>query len=405
MLDSSKKGIASLALVLTLALAMLVTPAPRINAADHGDGPTANLDKTADIGDLYVFLDPNDNSRLILLATLQGFINPGEALNFGAFDQNVRYRFDIETTGDAREDLLFDIRFTARATAANQVQTATIVSPFGEIFTAPTTPGSFADTPPAPVVTTDPRTGISFFAGLVDDPFFFDIPAFGRFVSSVLAGTPNTSFLQRGRDSFAGFNNLGIALSMPVSYLRLFPGQSEIGVAFRTQRRFRQFVNRDGTVTGDGRFSNVDRMGNPAVNVALTPFPIKDQYNAASPLDDSQFRFANDIIGLLTRLGTSQANINTLAQIAVVRGDILRLNINTSNTGPGGGNNAGAGFPNGRRLSDDVIDIELNIITNGAVTTGDNVNGNEKVFRNTFPFFAPSHTPLPTGTTDDATRH
>jgi hypothetical protein len=105
------------------------------------------------------------------------------------------------------------------------------------------------------------------------------------------------------------------------------------------------------------------------------------------------------------RLGTNAANINVLAGIAVVRGDLLRLSTTTANTAPRGGNNSGAGFPNGRRLSDDIIDIELNIITNGALTTGDNVNANERAFRNTFPFFAPSHTPLPPGTTDDATRH
>lgn len=398
-----KKIIAPLALALTLMTGVMMTPAPVINAADHGDGPTANLDKSADIGDIYAFLDPNDNSRLILLGTLQGFINPGEAINFGAFDQNLRFRFDIETSGDAREDQFFDIRFTARATAANQVQTATIICPFGEVFSGPSTPASFADTPPAPTITTDPVTGISFFAGIVDDPFFFDIPAFGRFVTSVLAGTPNVAALSRGRDSFAGFNNLGIALSIPVSYLRL--RTNEIGLAFRTQRRLNQMVNKDGTVSGFGRFTNVDRMGNPAVNVALTPFPIKDQYNAASPLDDSQGRFAADIVGLLTRLGTNATNIGILASIAVARGDFLRLRVDTANTGTGGGNNAGAGFPNGRRLGDDVIDIELSIITNGGLTTGDSVNGNDMTFRNTFPFFGMSHAPLLPGTTDDRTRH
>ncbi len=403
MIKLAKRIAAPVALALTLATGVMMTPAPSINAADHGDGPTANLDKSADIGDVYAFLDPNDNSRLILLGTLQGFINPGEAINFGAFDQNLRFRFDIETDGDAREDQFFDIRFTARAAAANQVQTATIVSPFGETFTAPTTPGSFADTPPAPVVTTDPATGISFFAGLADDPFFFDIPGFGRFVSSVLGGSPNPAALSRGRDSFAGFNNLCIGLSVPLSYLRL--RTNEIGVAFRTQRRLNQMVNKDGTVSGFGRFTNVDRMGNPAVNVALTPFPIKDQYNAASPLDDSRGRFAADIVGVLTRLGTNATNIGILASVAVVRGDFLRLRTDVANTGSEGGTNAGAGFPNGRRLRDDVIDIELSIITNGAITTGDNVNGNDMTYRSAFPFVAPSHVPLAPGTTDDRTRH
>ncbi len=399
----SRKAIALFAIMSLMTFSALTLSPSRIDAADHGDGPTANLDKSADLADVYVFLDPNNNSNLILLGTLQGFINPGEAINFGAFDQNVRYRFDLETSGDAREDMLFDVRFSARTLAANEVQTATIIAPNGETFTAPTTPASFAETPPTPVVTTDPGTGISFFAGVVDDPFFFDIPAFGRFVASVNAGAPNAAVFQRGRDTFAGFNTLGIAISVPLSYLRL--QGSEIGVSLRSQRRLRQFINRDGTVSGDGRFVNVDRTGNPAVNVALTPFPIKDRYNGASPLDDANGMFASDIVGVLTRFGTNATNIGILASVAVTRGDFSRLNLKVANSGPGGGNVAGAGFPNGRRLQDDVIDLELFLISNGGLTTGDSVNANDKTFRNAFPFFAPSHTPLPPGTTDDGTRH
>lgn len=405
MISRITKRMALVALAVTIACALLTTPLPRTDAADHGDGPTANLDKTADLADVYAFLDPNDNTRLILIGSLQGFINPGEAVNFGAFDQNVRYKFNIETTGDAREELFFDVRFSARTQAANQVQTATIIAPFGETFTAPTTPGSFAETPPAPTITTHAPTGIMFFAGLADDPFFFDIPAFGRFVASVNAGSPNPAVFQRGRDSFAGFNNLFMAFSVPISYLKLFPGTNEIGIDLQSQRRARQFVNRDGTISGDGAFRNVDRVGNPAVNVALTPFPIKDRYNAARPLDDANGAFAASIVGVLTTLGTNAANIGILASVAVTRGDFLRLSLTTANSGPGGGNNAGAGFPNGRRLQDDVIDIELSIISNGALTTGDNVNANEVTFRNTFPFVAPSHTPRAPGNTDDLTRH
>jgi len=388
---------------------MLLTPVPPTDAADHGDAPTANLDRSADIGDVYAFLDPNDNSRLVILGTAQGFINPGEAVNFGAFDENVRYRFDVETTGDAREDLYFDVRFSRR-TAAAAPQTATIITPFGDTFTAPTTPGSFAETPPVPVVTTDSATGVTFFAGLVDDPFFFDIPAFGRFIASVNAGAPNPALFSRGRDSFAGFNNLGIAMSVPISLLRLQtqadnPGGAEIGLAFRTQRRINQVVGKDGQISGSGRFLNLDRFGIPAVNIVFIPFARKDEYNASSPLDDSRGQFANDIIATAVRLGTSAANIGVLASIAVVRGDFLRLRTTVANSGTGGGDSPGGGFPNGRRLRDDVIDIELSIITNGALTTGDSVNGNELAFRNSFPFFAPSHTPLAPGTTDDKTRH
>ena len=117
------------------------------------------------------------------------------------------------------------------------------------------------------------------------------------------------------------------------------------------------------------------------------------------------WRMMSDIVGTLTALGTSQDNINLLAQVAVLKGDFLRLDLGKANSGPGGGNNTGAGFPNGRRLVDDTIDTILAIVTNGAITTGDNVNANDVPLRDTFPFFAPPQQPFPPGTVDDRTRN
>jgi hypothetical protein len=87
----------------------------------------------------------------------------------------------------------------------------------------------------------------------------------------------------------------------------------------------------------------------------------------------------------------------------VNRGDYLRLNLAQANSGPGGGNNAGAGFPNGRRPGDDVIDTLLFFIANQNAL-GDNVNANDVPFGSTFPFFAPPHQPLAAGV-DDGTRN
>ena len=86
-------------------------------------------------------------------------------------------------------------------------------------FSAPATVPSLAATAPTQVVTTDPTSGVKFFAGEVDDPFFFDIPGFNRFVASVLAGTPDPTQLNRGRDTFAGYNIASIALSIPKTLL------------------------------------------------------------------------------------------------------------------------------------------------------------------------------------------
>ena len=58
-----------------------------------------------------------------------------------------------------------------------------------------------------------------------------------------------------------------------------------------------------------------------------------------------------------------------------------------------------AGFPNGRRPNDDVIDTIVTLVNN-RVPLGDNVDRNEVVFRGAFPFFAAPHQPLPAGSTD-----
>ena len=105
MIRSRQKKFTMLALVLTLACAIALTPASRIDAADHGDAPYLANDRGADLADAYFFLDPADNTRVIVAGTINGFIVPGEMVNFGIFDENLRYRFEIENTGDARPDL------------------------------------------------------------------------------------------------------------------------------------------------------------------------------------------------------------------------------------------------------------------------------------------------------------
>jgi hypothetical protein len=397
----------TLALLLALAFTILGIPVSDTQAADHGDAPLADEDRPADIDDVYAFLDPNDNSRVVLIATLYGFIVPSEAVNFSAFDPRVRYLFGIETTGDARADLFIDVRFSPR-TSTTSPQTATVILPFGDTFTASTTVPTLADNPNPPTITTDPATGVSFFAGETDDPFFFDIVGFNRFVASVLGGAPNAAALQRGRDSFAGYNVQAIALSIPVSYLKLQrtggnPGANVIGVNLQTQRQRRTVIGRGGEINATGGFQTIDRMGNPAINVALIPFARKDEYNFASTQDDASGVFAGDIVGTLKALGTNDTNIGILAGVAVAKGDFLHLDLSVANSGSGGGSNAGAGFPNGRRLQDDVIDTILFFVAN-QTTIGDNVNANDVAFRSSFPFLAPPQQPRASGT-DDNTRN
>jgi hypothetical protein len=350
-----------------------------------------------------MFRDPNDNSRLILIMTVHGFIVPGEASNFGIFDPAIRYRFELETSGDARPDGAIDVRFSPRVAVGGvpQPQTATVNLPNGVVFNALATNSSnTADVAPTPVITSEPQTGVMFFAGLTDDPFFFDIPAFGRFNASIRAGTPNPGVFSRARDTFAGYNTMAIALSIPISVVR-GPGNS-LGVLIETQRRTPQFYNsRTGEVTGSGRWTNVDRMGLPAVNVALVPFNQKNAHNAGSPVDDFNRRFWPGIQDTLQNFYRTDATSTAVFEDLIVkRGDFLRVDLTVPNTGT----NPEAQFPNGRRLTDDVIDI-LMFLINNRQELKDNVNGNDLPFRPAFPFLAPSQQPRVPGTLDDSTRN
>ncbi len=401
MIFTHSRNIALVALCLIVAFGTLLLPAPSIVASDHGDAPINSNDQGIDQGDTYAFLDPNDNTRVVLALTVRGFIVPGEAVNFAFFDDQVRYRFELETTGDAIPDQAINVTFSKR-TSTSTPQTATIELPFGQKFTAPTTIATQAAQPNPFTVTTDPATGVSFFAGETDDPFFFDIPAFSRFISSIRAGSPDPSQFARGRDSFAGYNILSIILSVPRSVLRL-QSDSVIGVQSLTQRRRKRIIKGD-MIADRGDYETLDRSANPGINALIIPFARKDEYNASTPVDDANGKFANDIIAFLKLVGTNDTNINILANVVVIHGDYLRLNLAVPNSGSGGGTSAGAGYPNGRRPADDVVDTIFFFVANQNVF-GDSVPANDVAFLDTFPFFAPPHQPRPAGTLDDSTRN
>lgn len=516
---------------LSLLLGSLLLAPLAVRAADHADSPSSANNSSADLADAYFFLDPNDNSRVVLISTARGFIVPGEAANMGIFDPDLIYQFNLEETGDAAPDAFITVRFSPR-TSSRSGQIANVKMTRGNAtifeFSAPATIPSLAATAPTQVVTTDATSSVRFFAGETDDPFFFDIPGFSRFVTSVLAGTPDFTALNRARDTFAGYNVVAIAMSIPKTLLQ--SASNVTGLDVRTLRNDRfpvtlfgnmstrgrvgtgenaliggiivsgnnvkrlairaigpslgtrgitqpladptvSLIDSQGTtltvnddwgtsaqaselmavglaptnakesaliatvppgaytavVTGGGGTSGValveafdletgaavasgslrqiDREGNPAVNVVLVPFGRKDEYNSASPQEDAAGRFAGDIVATLQSLGTDNAHIGILAGVAVAKGDYLHLNLMTANTGIGGGDNSGAGFPNGRRLKDDVVDTLLFLVTNEGLTTGDNVNANDVPFTNSFPFLGLSQQPRDSGVIDDNTRN
>ncbi len=443
MTHSRNKKFALAALALTMALTLLLTPPTPIDASDHIDSPTLAHDKASDINDMYLFLDPNDNSRVVLIMTINPFLISSEIIGQAIFDHNVRYRFEIENTGDARPDRFIDVTF-ARALGRELPQTGTVRLPNGRSFTAPVTIALQGDTPPDFVVTTDATSGASFYAGAPDDPFFLDNTAANRFVLSsarnpgnpdrgvfaARAGfnapdgtnanaddqgvvgrpTQTTQSTGPGRDTYSGFNTLLIAVSVPATLLRGAPTTANangnlLGLNGVTQRRRQQIVRRDGQVVGVGPYVTVDREGVPLVNNGLIPPPRKDEYNGATTLDDANGRFRADLITSLNNFGTNEASRNMLLRMIQENGDILRLNLTVPNTGPGGGNNASGGPANmgGRRLSDDVADATFTLINNGAAL-GDFVDRNDAPFRDVFPFVAFPIQPNPKGINNPDTR-
>ncbi len=437
MLRSRFRSTALAALALTVALATLLTPAPPLSAADHGDAPYNSSDQAIDGADAYAFLDPTNNNNVVLALTSRGFIAAGENVNFGQFDPAVRYRFELETSGDARPDQFIDVTFSRRA-GATTPQTATVTLMNGQTFTAPTTPPSVciegaANCPPAATVTDFTPTGapgpVRFFAGMRDDTFNFDIPAFSAASTALRAcvaaqnppdnacvGSALANF-SRGRDSFAGYNIMNIVISIPKALLGTVSGLG-LGVNGTLARRSPQvFIaspdqvapGKNYPAVGFGRWVQLDRNGIPAVNAVLIPFNRKDEFNAATTADDASGRFAGDIVASLQALGTNATNIGILAGVAVTNGDQLRLNLNTANTTLGFGETLStpnyAGFPNGRRPHDDVVDVILFFVANQQAVT-DNANTNERPALNAFPFFPAPHQPRPAAAgAEDQTRN
>ncbi|PZR57853.1 MAG: hypothetical protein DLM50_05365 [Candidatus Meridianibacter frigidus] len=395
-------------LALAIAFAVQFVPAARTTASDHLDSPIVAQDRGADIADVYAFLDPNDNSKVVLIESTQGFIVSGEHFGMSIFDSNIRYRVEIENTGDAKPDEFIDVTYS-KGIGRLTNQTATIRLPDGKTFTAPTTIATQDYHANPPVITTDPASGVKFFAGVMDDPFFLDDTGANRFVASSLMhpGHPDKSLLgaRGGRDTYAGFNTMITALEVPASMLRGSAGNL-LGFNFLTQRRAIQTIGENNQITGSGDWKTIDREGNGLVNNGLIPGPRKDEYNASTTEDDANGKFKADIIKDLKNFGTDDAHIAMLAKIAVANGDILRLDTTVPNRGSGGGYNKNGGFGHmgGRRLRDDIIDITFTVINNGVPIT-DHVDANEKPFQNLFPFVAQPTQPFPPGSNpDDHTR-
>ena len=275
--------------------------------------------------------------------------------------------------------------------------------------------------------------GWKIFAGQADDPFFLDLRIFDLLYGGDLSET--------GQDTLAGYNVNTIALQVPFKDVALKTDAARnpvVGVWTTTERpRVRISGQSQGPGSARDRVQ-VSRLGNPLINEVVVPAGLKDAFNASSPDRDGKNPVIvnrvtnpevpklleaiygipapatprNDLVeifltGITTKAnGPIKADLNSQLNNADVRAnkfvpsEMLRLNLGVPVAAAP--NRLGVlagdlqGFRNGRRLTDDVVDIELQALVGAAQTgklvdalgTGDKVDGNDNAFTDTFPYVA-----------------
>ena len=277
----------------------------------------------------------------------------------------------------------------------------------------------------------DVRQGVKVFAGPRDDPFFVNL---GR-TFDLLNVDP---VLPGGRDQDAGkapdhlrnYNVHTLALQIPIP-LVMGPSPSKtagwpvpiddpsatIGV-WTTSSRARSMTLKSGARDVSGEWVQVSRLGMPLVNEVVIPRSHKDLFNASEPKDDGQFLpfvQTSELAGILNGLFKVKVPANPrndLVQVFLkgvpklnekgVPCEYLRLNMTVPPSAKPHrlGVLAGQtdGFPNGRRLGDDVVDIALRVVAGVLDNSfnvspnnelGDTVVKNDKPFLPSFPYLAP----------------
>ena len=366
-------------LVLATALLPLTVSAvvPSATAADHKDAPYVAERPPADINDVYVF---KRNGKLVVAMT----INPVSDPDFNGtyhFSPDALYRFAFDVNRDGATDRTIDVTF---GPVLKGVQTLTARFPDGTTVTGKTTPPTtLSDFPPAPVVNTGPG-GISIFAGQRDDPFYFDLVGFNRFVAAHAAragqSVSDAEARQfRGEDSFAGLNTSVIVIEAPIGVAS--GGSTRFGFSGFTYLRADAARSAQGTPTvtmGGVTYEQFDRMGNPAVNTVFIPSALKDQFNRSLPQNDAR-DYAGTVVATLQAFNTPPANVQVLASVALP--DTIKYDF--------GGVQR---YPNGRQPQEDVVDTLLSLVV--GKTVADGVNRNDLGFQNKFPYFARPHQPL-----------
>ncbi len=424
------------------------------HASSHREAPLTAADPDIDNTDMYAFNSPDKPNTVTLIANVKPFQLPGGGPIFDPFPNkdDVRYNINVDTNGDAKPDLTYRFTFTGgykdkstflyntgpvhnlsdaslnylqhyRLDLVRPTGTTTLVAngavPPDDVGKA--SMPDYASLRQQALKTGAGTDGTASFAGVADDPFFLDIRVFDLLYGGNMSETANPSL--------SGLNVSSLAVQVPKSVLKSAAGKETSGVigVYATTERKTVTINSDGSRSGTGNWVQVSRMGNPLVNEVVSSVALKDAFNNLPPAKDASTQ------GLVDRVNSPEVpkriqKIYGLPAPATPRKDLfsvfltgvkglnqpsnvtpaemLRLNTNTPVTA--NPNRLGVlagdkgGFPNGRRLTDDVVDIEVQTLegalqTDGSVklvkalAAGDGVNNNDVPFESQFPYVALPH--------------
>jgi hypothetical protein len=400
-------------------------------ASSHREAPLVAADPQVDNTDLYAFRSPSRPGYVSFVSSWIPFEEPAGGPNFYLWAEHTNYDINIDNDGDARADLIyrwtFDTKYRNPDTFLyNTGQVTSLGDPDLNIYQTYDLVRIDVDRHKTRQLFNNERV-VPSNVGQSDDAFFLDLRVF-----DLLYGT---DLSEAGDDTLFGFNVNTVALEVPRDRVR-GPNDSVIGVWNTASRPSMRVQHADGTQTFSGKHVQVSRLGMPLVNEVVVPVGAKDYFNGSRPKDDEQFlakvqdpelpRLISAVyptffpnvpdsdpgIAGIQRADLIQVFLTGVPGLNMPEGvepaEMLRLNLDTplcgrhgapacSRLGVLGGDLQG--FPNGRRLSDDTIDISLRAVMGvllanhdaAAETLGDGVDANESMFLNHFPYVAYPH--------------
>ena len=400
-----------------------VAPRPgpeRREASSHREAPLISEDPSADNTDLYAFRSPDKPDTLTIVSNFIPGEDPAAGPNYYTFSPTARYDIYVDRNGDGKPDVSYYFQFkrkTGPFFLGDTVQPYT-VTPRREREVdgrraarrrRPTTSARARrrTTTRSPTKAVTPLAGGGqVFAGQRDDPFFADVGD----IFDLLAIRKGTGTTGGGKDFLAGYAVHTIALQIPIS--QLDTASHTIGI-WSAADRHRASVERQGR---RGEWVQVSRLGNPLINEVVIPTGLKDLWNRIEPvagravrevLQDADPRGGDQqalqagrarrrTVTISCRC--SSPGIPKVTFTGSTPADELRINLavpvtpadKVSRLGVLGGDNQG--WPNGRRLNDDVVDIAEQAVGGFLVgkklPLGDGVNNGDTNPMASFPYVA-----------------